>query len=74
MIKAVVFDLNGVLIQSPYLSSRLAQKYGFDEKEFLKGLKKIFDIIRRPNAGDMFQYWVAASEEVWRGYGKRRVL
>lgn len=57
MIKAVIFDLNGVFIQSPYLSKRIEEEYGISEKEFLPVLKEIMDKVRKPDAGDAFNYW-----------------
>lgn len=57
MIKAVIFDLNGVFIQSPKLSGRFKERFGVPENEFLPALKEIMGRIRLPNAGDAFVYW-----------------
>jgi HAD superfamily hydrolase (TIGR01509 family) len=57
MIKAVIFDLNGVFIQSPKLSDRFQQEFGVSPEVFLPALKEIMAVIRLPNAGDAFHYW-----------------
>ena len=57
MIKAVIFDLNGVFIQSPYLSDRFEEKFGVSAKEFLPALREIMARVREPNAEDTFNYW-----------------
>lgn len=57
MIKAVIFDLNGVFIQSPNLSDRFQEKFGISTQEFLPALKEIMAKVRKPNAGDSFVYW-----------------
>ena len=49
MIKAIIFDLNGVFILSPYLSNRSEEKFGVSAKEFLPALISLaidFEIIR----------------------------
>lgn len=57
MIKAVIFDLNGIFIQSPKLSDRFFQKYGIATEVFLPVLKETMAKVRKPNAGDVFGYW-----------------
>ena len=57
MIKAIIFDLNGVLIQSPYLSDRFQEEFNIPSEKFLPVLKEIMEKIRKPNAGDSFNYW-----------------
>ena len=57
MVKAIIFDLNGVFIQSPYLSDRFQNEFSIPAKKFLPVLKKIMGKIRKPNAGDSFNYW-----------------
>lgn len=57
MKKAVIFDLNGVFIQSPKLSLRYAEKFGISEQEFLVALKEIMAIVRLPGAGEAYSYW-----------------
>jgi len=57
MIKAIIFDLNGIFIQSPMLSERVAKDFGVPVPEFLGELGSIMDKVRKPGAGESFQYW-----------------
>ena len=57
MVKAVIFDLNGVFIQSPKLSDRFEEQFGVPQKIFLPVLKEVMAKTRLPNAGDAFLYW-----------------
>ncbi len=57
MIKAIIFDLNGVFIQSPYLSDRFQEKFGISAEKFLPVLKEIMAKARKPNADNSFNYW-----------------
>ncbi|MCX6713970.1 MAG: HAD family phosphatase [Candidatus Vogelbacteria bacterium] len=57
MIKAVIFDLNGVFVQSPRLSDRYAREFGVPTADFLPALKEVMGKVRRPGAGDSFLYW-----------------
>lgn len=57
MKKAIIFDLNGIFIQSPKLSDRFGEKFGVPTNKFLPVLTKILDIVRRPNAGSLYNYW-----------------
>ena len=57
MIKAIIFDLNGVFILGPYLSERYHKKFGLDEDEFLKALNKILKIARLPGADNVYSYF-----------------
>lgn len=57
MTKAVIFDLNGVFIQSPKLSERFEKDFGVPTDQFLLALKEIMSIVRQPNAGDTYSYW-----------------
>lgn len=61
--KAIIFDLNGIFIQSPKLSERFEKDFGVQVAEFLPKLSEIMDKVRQPNAGDSFQYWKPALEE-----------
>lgn len=57
MIRAVIFDLNGVLIQSPFLSERFAKDFHVSEEKFLAALKIIMAKVRLPQAGDLYLHW-----------------
>jgi HAD superfamily hydrolase (TIGR01509 family) len=57
MIKAAIFDLNGIFLQSPKLSDRFAKDFGVPTSTFLPKLSEIMDKVRQPNAGSAFQYW-----------------
>ncbi|MDE1970707.1 MAG: HAD-IA family hydrolase [Patescibacteria group bacterium] len=63
MIKAVIFDLNGIFIQSPKLSDRFESDFHIPTTEFIPKLSEIMDNVRQPNAGAAFQYWKPALEE-----------
>ena len=56
-IKAVIFDLNGVFITSPKLSSRFCQDFGIDETVFLEALKDVMAQVRKPDADGAYTYW-----------------
>ncbi|MFZ5391096.1 MAG: hypothetical protein ACOZAJ_02355, partial [Patescibacteria group bacterium] len=57
MLKAIIFDLNGVFIISPKLSDRVKQDFGLDTQEFLPALFSIMDQVRLPGAQPAFTYW-----------------
>jgi HAD superfamily hydrolase (TIGR01509 family) len=63
MLKATIFDLNGVFILSPKLSDRSAADFGIPVTEFLPKLSEIMDLVRRPNALPAFTYWKPFLEE-----------
>jgi len=55
--KAIIFDLNGVFIQSPPLSKRIETDYGISSEIFLPVLSNIMDIVRKPGAPNMYSLW-----------------
>jgi HAD superfamily hydrolase (TIGR01509 family) len=57
MIKAIIFDLNGIFIQSPKLSERFEKDFNVPIAEFIPVLSVVMDKVRQPNAGASFQYW-----------------
>lgn len=58
MIKAVIFDLNGVFIQAPsYFSTRAQETYGVSEQEFYAALKDVMATARQPDAPSFFELW-----------------
>ncbi len=63
MIKAVIFDLNGVFIHSPKLSDRFEKDFNIPVSKFLPKLGEIMDEVRKPNAGNAFTYWESALKE-----------
>ncbi len=63
MIKAVIFDLNGIFIQSPNLSERFEKDFNIPVAEFVPKLEGVLEKMRQPNAGPSFQYWKPILEE-----------
>lgn len=57
MIKAVIFDLNGVFLQSEYLTKRMHEKYGVSENKLLEALKKVMKLVRQPGIDNSFEVW-----------------
>jgi HAD superfamily hydrolase (TIGR01509 family) len=57
MPKAIIFDLNGVFIQSPKLSDRFRDELGVPTEKFLPALKEIMDKVRQPGAPPSFTLW-----------------
>lgn len=58
MLKAVIFDLNGVFVKGPKLTERLQKDFRVPEEESLVAFKAVMGKIRLPNAGDVFGYWL----------------
>lgn len=57
MYKVVIFDLNGVFLQSEPLSKRFEEKFGTPKDLFFTALKEIMAIVRKPNAPAAFTLW-----------------
>jgi len=57
MIKAVIFDLNGVLIKAPYCSERLSEKFSIPKDKVLKALREVMSEVRKKNAPSLFSVW-----------------
>lgn len=57
MIKAIIFDLNGVFIVSPKLSQRFQDQFGISSEQFVVALNEIMSKVRRPDAGQIYDYW-----------------
>ena len=63
MIKAVIFDLNGIFLQSPKLSDRFNKDFGIETSVFLPKLSEIMEKVRKPNAEPAFKYWKEVLKE-----------
>ena len=63
MIKAVIFDLNGIFLQSPKLSDRFEKDFNISNSLFLPKLKEIMEEVRKPNAKPAFSYWGSVLKE-----------
>ncbi len=57
MIKAIIFDLNGIFLQSPKLSDRFEKDFSISPSIFMPKLLEIMEAIRKPNAQPAFNYW-----------------
>jgi len=57
MIKAAIFDLNGIFLQSPKLSLRFEKDFGVPADVFVQKLSKIMESARKPGARPTFSYW-----------------
>ena len=55
MIKAVIFDFNGVFLKADYLSVRMERRYGIDGNKFWSSLKKVLMITRKPSSEPFFE-------------------
>lgn len=55
--KAIIFDLNGVFVQSPRLSDRFHDELGVPVEEFLSALKEVMAKVRMPEAGSAYTHW-----------------
>jgi putative hydrolase of the HAD superfamily len=63
MLKATIFDLNGIFLQSPKLSDRFEKDFGVPIATFLPKLSEIMDSVRQSNAGPAWQYWEPVLKE-----------
>jgi putative hydrolase of the HAD superfamily len=63
MIKAVIFDLNGIFLQSPNLSDRFEKDFNIPTSIFLPKLFEIMEKARKPGADPAFTYWKPVLEE-----------
>jgi HAD superfamily hydrolase (TIGR01509 family) len=57
MLKAIIFDLNGVFLKSEFLTDRIQETYGIPVKESLEVLKPSMKVVRQPNAPSIFPMW-----------------
>ncbi|MEK7088671.1 MAG: HAD-IA family hydrolase [Patescibacteria group bacterium] len=63
MIKAIIFDLNGIFIKSRKLGNRFEKDFNVPPSVFLPKLFEIMGKIRKPNAGSAFSYWEPCLKE-----------
>src|SRR6185436_3788380 len=57
MLKAVIFDLNGVFIQGPRLTDHLERDFGVPTDQSIAVLKAMLTKAYLPNGGDVFSHW-----------------
>ena len=57
MIKAIIFDLNGVFIKSQKLSDRFEKDFGISSEEFMPALKEIMSHTYKPSQPEAFVFW-----------------
>ncbi len=57
MIKAIIFDLNGIFIKSRKLGDRFEEDFNIPTSVFLPELFKIMGEVRKPNSKPAFTYW-----------------
>jgi len=57
MIRAVVFDLNGVFLESRYLTDRLKEDFGIPIDESIKVLKACMSIVRLDPKVKVYTFW-----------------
>ena len=70
MIKAIIFDLNGIFVQGKLLSERIREKYGIQEDKFLPILKKVMSEARKPGNDDTFKLWQPRLKQIGLNIGK----
>lgn len=63
MLKAAIFDLNGIFLQAPKLSERFEKDFGVPIPTFLPKLSEIMDAARKPDAAPTFSHWLPALKE-----------
>jgi len=64
MIKAIIFDLNGIFLKAEYLTTRIEKKYGIPAKRLLPILKEVMTIARKPGIKDSFALWKPKLEKI----------
>lgn len=63
MIKACIFDLNGIFLQSPKLSDRFEKDFNIPATKFIPKLMEIMENVRKLNAEPAFKYWEPVFKE-----------
>ena len=72
MLKAIIFDLNGIFVQAPKLGERLAQEYGVEHSAFMPKLHEIMHKIRQPGAKSAWIYWKEFLDEQKLNFTERK--
>ena len=57
MIKGIIFDLNGVFLQSELLSERVKGTYGVKTEDFVLALKSVMEVVRKPDTPNAYELW-----------------
>lgn len=57
MFKAVVFDLNGVFLESRLLTERILEEYNIPIEESLATLKESMKVVRLDSSARVFDFW-----------------
>lgn len=57
MIRAIIFDLNGIFLKSELLNKRVEKKWGISKEQFLPALTEIMNVVRKPGAPSSFSLW-----------------
>lgn len=74
MIKAIIFDLNGIFVQGQLLSERIREKYGIQEDKFLPVLKEVMSEARKPGTDDTFKLWQPRLKQIGLNIDKKEGL
>lgn len=64
MIKAAIFDLNGVFLKADYLSDRVEREYHIPGDRFYSALKRVLNATRKPGAEGFFKLLKPYLEEL----------
>lgn len=62
--KAVILDLNGIFLQSKYLSERMEEKYEVSKDKFYSVLQEVMEKARKPGVEDSFKLWQPHLQEL----------
>ncbi|MFA7253093.1 MAG: HAD family phosphatase [Patescibacteria group bacterium] len=57
MIKAIIFDLDGVFVTGPKFSERFMRDFGISASEFMPVFEEIMSFVKKPGSADLYNYW-----------------